>query len=53
MKPSWTETGHQGLENFSLSLSLSLLLLLLLLSLLFYSHLLSTRHVGNFKVVSH
>ena len=50
MKPSWTETGHQGLENFSLSSSL---LLLLLLSLLFYSHLLSTRHVGNFKVVSH
>ena len=49
MKLSCTETGHQGLiliENFSLSLSLLLLL---------YSqaHLLNTRLVGNFQLVSH
>ena len=46
MKLSWTETGHQGIVNFSLSLSSSLLLL--------YSqtHLLSTRLVGNFQSVS-
>ena len=54
MKLSCTETGHQGLiliVNFSLSLSLLLLLLLLLL----YSqaHLLNTRLVGNFQLVSH
>ena len=52
MKLSCTETGHQGLiliVNFSLSLSLLLLLLLL------YSqaHLLNTRLVGNFQLVSH
>ena len=52
MKLSCTETGHQGLiliVNFSLSLSLLLLLLLL------YSqaHLLKTRLVGNFQLVSH
>ena len=51
MKLSCTETGHQGLMlivNFSLSLSLLLLLLL-------YSqaHLLNTRLVGNFQLVSH
>ena len=51
MKLSCTETGHQGLiliVNFSLSLSLLLLLLL-------YSqaHLLNTRLVGNFQLVSH
>ena len=50
MKLSCTETGHQGLiliVNFSLSLSLLLLLL--------YSqvHLLNTRLVGNFQLVSH
>ena len=50
MKLSSTETGHQGLiliVNFSLSLSLILLLL--------YSqaHLLNTRLVGNFQLVSH
>ena len=49
MKLSCTETGHQGLiliVNFSLSLSLLLLL---------YSqaHLLNTRLVGNFQLVSH
>ena len=52
MKLSSTETGHQGIiliVNFSLSLSLLLLLLLL------YSqaHLLNTRLVGNFQLVSH
>ena len=50
MKLSSTETGHQGtilIVNFSLSLSLLLLLL--------YSqaHLLNTRLVGNFQLVSH
>ena len=53
MKLSCTETGHQGLiliVNFSLSLSLLLLLLLLLYS---QAHLLNTRLVGNFQLVSH
>ena len=48
MKLSCTETGHQGLiliVNFSLSL-----LLLLLYS---QAHLLNTRLVGNFQLVSH
>ena len=53
MKLSSTEIGHQGLiliVNFSLSLSLLLLLLLLLYS---QAHLLNTRLVGNFQLVSH
>ena len=53
MKPSSTETRHQGLVNFSLSLLLLLLLVLLLLLSYSQAHLLSTRLLGNFQLVSH
>ena len=49
MKLSCTETGHPGLiliVNFSLSLSFLLLLY-------YQAHLLNTRLVGNFQLVSH